>query len=289
MTEESEGEGRRGLGPLISSRKNARIHLARALTTRRGRKREDKFLIEGVKVVKELIDRGVKVELILWKDGFEQRPDAGALLAEARAKGIASFGVAPALFDELVDTETSQGLLAVAPMSWGSLEAALGPVPADLETAEPRALVVAAGVQDPGNLGTILRSARFLGFSGVACLSGTTDPWSPKVVRASSGALIDSPPVRVDSISELAEEGKKRGFKTVALVPRGGTPLEQTTLPRRSLLLLGAEGQGLTTASIEQADEKVTLLPSDPAAESLNAAMAFGIFAYAWRARWAKA
>jgi TrmH family RNA methyltransferase len=277
---------RRDLGPLISSRKNARIHLARALATRRGRKREGKFLIEGVKVIRELLGRGVPIELVLWKDGLEQRPDAKALIADLKGRKVEAFGVAPALFDELVDTESSQGLLAVAPMQWRSLEDALGPVPGDPENAEPRSIVVAAGVQDPGNLGTILRSARFLGFAAVACLSGTTDPWAPKVVRASSGALIDAPPARVDSLADLAEKARARGFKTIALSPRGGKPLEKTTLPRRSVLLLGAEGPGLTTAAIEGADEHVTLAASDPAAESLNAAMAFAIFAYVWRAAW---
>ncbi len=281
--------GRGALGPLISSRKNPRIHLARSLSERRGRKREEKFLIEGAKVIRELLARDVPIELVLWKDGFEQRPDAAALLGLVRSRGIDAFGVAPALFQELVDTEANQGILAIAPMRWRPLDEALGPVPPDLASAEPRALVVAAGVQDPGNLGTILRSARFLGFAGVLCLSGTTDPWAPKVVRASSGALIDSPPARVDSLAELAELGRARGFKTVALTPRGGQPLEKTTLPRRSLLLLGAEGPGLATAAVDLADERVSLAASDPAAESLNAAMAFAIFAYAWRSAWGRA
>jgi len=281
--EEEEKPDRASFGPLISSRKNPRIHLVKALSERRGRKREGKFLIEGVKVVKELLGRGVPIELVLWKDGLEQRADAAALLADLRARGVEAFGVAPALFDELAETETTQGLVAVAPMQWRALDDVLGPVPEDLEKAPPRAVVVAAGVQDPGNLGTIMRSARFLGFAGVLCLSGTTDPWSPKVVRASSGALIDSPPARVDSLAELAAAGRARGFQTVALVPRGGSPLEKTTLPKRSLLLLGAEGPGLTAQAIEGADQRVSLHAKDPAAESLNAAMAFAIFAYAWR------
>src|SRR6185295_4731676 len=129
------------------------------------------------------------------------------------------FGVSPALFDELVDTESSQGVLAVAPVRWRAFEEALGPVPEDLAAAEPRCLLVAAGVQDPGNLGTILRSARFLGVAGVVCLTGTTDPWSPKVVRASAGALLEAPPAHVESLAKLVELGTARGYRTVALVP----------------------------------------------------------------------
>jgi TrmH family RNA methyltransferase len=285
-TRSSGGTRAPGLGPLISSRKNARIHLARALATRRGRKREGKFLIEGPKVIQELLER-LSIELVLWKDGAQERPDVRELLGLVRERGIESFGVAPALFAELVDTESSQGVLAVAPVRWGELDLVLGPVPEDVEKAEPRAVVVAAGVQDPGNLGTIMRSARFLGFAGVLCLSGTTDPWAPKVVRASSGALIESPPARVESLAELSALARERGYKTVALVPKDGRPLESGPLPGRSLLLLGAEGPGLPAAAIEGADERVTLRASDPEAESLNAAMAFGIFAYAWRTAWA--
>ncbi|MBI3726611.1 RNA methyltransferase [bacterium] len=259
----------------------------RALGERRGRRREGKFLVEGPKVIRELIARKAGVELLLWKEGAEQKPELARLIAEARALGIEAFAVSPALFSELVATETSQGAIAVAPQRWSSLEEALGPETTD-EKAPPRAIVVAAGLQDPGNLGTILRSARFLGVAGVACLAGTTDPWSPKVVRASAGTLIESPPARLESIAELAVLARARGYRTVALVARGGRPLEAAPLPRRSILLLGAEGPGLSTAISDAADERVTILPSDPRAESLNAAMAFAVFAHAWRMEWAR-
>jgi TrmH family RNA methyltransferase len=274
------------LGPLIVSRKNARIHLVRSLATRRGRKREGKFLVEGVKVIKELLDRAIPVELILWQDRAEQRKDIAAILAEARTRRIPSYGVVSRLFDELTDTESSQGILAVAPSRWQSLEDALGPVPEDPATAPPRAIVVAAGVQDPGNLGTIIRSARFLGIGSVACLSGTTDPWAPKVVRASAGTILDAPPARVETLAELTELAHARGFKTVALAAHGGRPLEAGPLPRRSVLLLGAEGPGLAASAVTAADEQITIKSSDPAAESLNAAMAFALFAHAWRTAW---
>ena len=275
------------LGPLIVSRKNARIHLVRSLATRRGRKREGKFLVEGVKVIKELLDRAIPVELLLWQDGAERRKEVAAILAEARTRRIASYGVVSRLFDELTDTESSQGVLAVAPSRWQSLEEALGPVPEDPATAPPRAIVVAAGVQDPGNLGTIIRSARFLGISSVACLSGTTDPWAPKVVRASAGTILDAPPARVETLAQLTELAHARGFRTVALAAHGGRPLEAGPLPRRTVLLLGAEGPGLAASAVTAADEQITIKGSDPAAESLNAAMAFALFAHAWRTAWA--
>jgi TrmH family RNA methyltransferase len=259
----------------------------RALTERRGRKREGKFLVEGPKVIRELLGQGAGVELLLWKEGAEQRPDLASVIAQARTLEIEAFGVAPALFEELVATETSQGIVAVAPMRWGDLDAAFGPVPPDAGAAPPRALVVAAGLQDPGNLGTILRSARFLGLAGVACLSGTTDPWSPKVVRASAGALLAAPPARIDSMTQLKEVAHARGFRIVALAAHGGQPLESAKLPARSIFLLGAEGPGLPPGVLESADERITIRASDPAAESLNAAMAFALFAYSWRTSWA--
>src|SRR5207249_346555 len=132
------------------------------------------------------------------------------------------------------------------------------------------------------NLGAILRSARFLGVAQVACLSGTTDPWSPKVVRASSGALLESPPARVETLAELTERGRAHGFRTVALVAHGGRALEAAALPRRSIFLLGAEGPGLAPGLVAGADERITIAPSDPKAESLNAAMAFAVVAFAW-------
>jgi TrmH family RNA methyltransferase len=271
----------------IVSRKNPRLRTVRALLTRRGRRRESKFVIEGVKVVREFLARAVPVEQVLYRAGVDERADVRAILDSARARSIQVHAVDPSLWGSIATTETSQGVLAIAPLGWRPLDDVLGPFPGDPDAAPPRAVAVAVGVQDPGNLGAILRSARFLGFSGVACLSGTTDPWAPKVVRASSGALIESPPARVDSLAALADAAKGRAMKLVALVAHGGRPLGEAPLPRRSVLLLGAEGPGLPDAALGIADERITIPAADPAAESLNAAMAFAIAAWAWRSAWA--
>jgi TrmH family RNA methyltransferase len=207
------------------------------------------------------------------------------VVEEARSRGLAVHAVEPSLFVGLASTEATQGILALAPIRWRPLEDLLGVGPAPAE-APPRAVVVACGVQDPGNLGAVLRSARFLGFAGVACLAGTTDPWSPKVVRASSGTILLSPPARVDVLATLAEAARERGLALAALVAHGGRPLDEAPLPKRLVLLLGAEGPGLPDAALAVADERVTIEAADPAAESLNAAMAFAIAAHAWRRAW---
>jgi tRNA G18 (ribose-2'-O)-methylase SpoU len=110
-----------------------------------------------------------------------------------------------------------------------------------------------------------------------------TTPATPR-----NRALLEAPPARVESLAKLVELGRARGYRTVALVPREGRSLESGALPRRSLILLGSEGPGLSANAVAAADEKVTILAADPAAESLNAAMAFALAAYAWRTAWAK-
>jgi TrmH family RNA methyltransferase len=266
--------------PVIRSRKNDRLRLVRSLSTRRGRRRQGRFLLEGPKVLQEALARDPKrVEQVLFRtDGGSK---CAPTLAAARAAGVPCYPVDPALFDDLAPAERPQPLLAVAHATWSTLEAILG------EAAPlPRAVAACVGVQDPGNLGTILRTARFLGLAGAVVLPGTQDPFSPKVARSSAGALLERPPAQADDVEALLAAADEAALTPVALVAHGGEVLGEAELPARSLLLLGAEGPGLDADLAARAGRRVRIASPAESAESLNVAVAFAIVAHAWSARW---
>jgi len=263
--------------PPITSRKNQRLRTARALATRRGRRRLERFLLEGPKAVAEALERGPdRVEQLLYAAGAERSAAVAALLERAAAAGVPAFAVEPALYDEVAPATSPQPALAVARVAWTPLAELLrGPVPG-----APRAVVACCGVQDPGNVGTILRTARFFGVAGAAFVGGG-DPWAPKVVRASAGALLARPPARAADGAALLEAARAAGLAPVALVPEGGAPPGPGVLGRRVLLLLGAEGTGLP-AELAAAARPATIARRDPGAESLNVAVAFAVVADRW-------
>ena len=267
--------------PVITSPRNERVRLVRALSSRRTRHERGLFLIEGPKAIEELLIReGGQLDQLLYRAQGTLPPRAAKALGRARAAGVPCYPVSPAVFDGIAPSETPQPLLAIAPLRWTPLEELCA------RGEGPRAVAACLGVQDPGNLGTILRTAHFFGLAGVVTLRGSQDPFAPKVVRSAAGALFNCPPATAEHLEELLERSAAAGLEPVALAAHGGEPLGQAELPARSLLLLGAEGPGLPS----EADglRRVTI-EGGGAQESLNVAIAFSLVAHAWCARWGQA
>ncbi|RMG18305.1 MAG: RNA methyltransferase [Planctomycetota bacterium] len=268
--------------PPIRSPRNERVRRVRKLQERRGRRREGRFLLEGPKVLREALARSPDlIEEVLYREQPTYAEEVREALSAARAAGVACHPVEARLYEELCPSESPQPLLGVAFVRWSDLGALCGsPAPV------ARAVVACAGVQDPGNLGTILRTAHFFGFAGAATLPGTHDPFSPKVVRSSAGALLDLPPARAEGPEALFAAADAAALTPVALVAHGGAPLDAVELPLRSLFLLGSEGQGLDEAVGRRAGLRVRIAPGRSGAESLNVAVAFAVAAHAWQSRW---
>lgn len=253
----------------ITSPRNPRLRLVRSLADRRVRAKEERFLLEGPRPLLEALALiPERVELVLWRAGDEER--VAEALALARERGIEAHAVTPRIFDDLSQVESPQPLIAVARVAWRPLAELLGP-----KDAAPRAAVALAGVQDPGNVGTILRTAAFFGLAGAVFLPGSQDPWGPKVVRASAGALLHFPPARANA-DELLGAAGAAGLEPIALAAHGGEPV--ASIPPRALLLLGAEGAGLPS---ELARVRAITIAGH-GTESLNVAVAFGVAAHAW-------
>lgn len=249
------------------SRSEAR--LVRGLHRRKVRAAEGLFLAEGVRVVEELAMSGFSVRLAVASPSLEDSERGRALAAtlEARAplRRVEERGLA-----ELAATEAPQGVLAVAEAPAVELRA--------LDVAAAGVVLALDGVQDPGNFGTLVRSADAFGALFVAVLPGTVDPWNPKAVRSAAGSSFHVPIVATTP-EELLEWLRRHGFSLYGADAHGVAVAEATPLARRSALVLGNEGAGIGPTMRAAADAMLAI-PMRGRAESLNVAVAAGILLY---------
>jgi RNA methyltransferase, TrmH family len=240
--------------------------LLRALRQRKGREAEGLFLAEGVRVVEDLAASPLGVRLAVAASSLGDTPRGRALVDALAARGVTVREAPERALAELADTESPQGVLAVGEIPAARLaELRLDP--------EPAAVLVLDAVQDPGNLGTLARTAEALGAAGVVALPGTVDPWNPKSVRAAMGSTFRLPVVSA-GWEALGPWLRERGVEVLGAVV-GGEPLGGER-PRRSALVLGNEGAGVSEETLARMDRGVGI-PLRGRAESLNVAAAGAI------------
>lgn len=244
------------------------VKLVRGLKRRKVREAEGLFLAEGVRVVEELLDAGVALRFAVVSSPLEDS-ERGRALADALAGRCPLHRVGPAELAELAGTETPQGVLVVAAIPRAELNA--------LEVHGRATVLVLDAVQDPGNFGTLVRSAEALGVVAVAALPGTVDPWNPKAVRSAAGASFRIPIVQVN-LEDLLEWLSSGGF-TFYGAEADGEPVDRLELAQRAALAVGNEGAGLS-AAVRAAADALVAVPIRGRAESLNVAVAAGILLY---------
>jgi TrmH family RNA methyltransferase len=251
------------------------LTLARDLQRRKARERQHRFVAEGVRTVEALLASGLPVDGLLVTTGVREQARGGALVAAAEGRGIPVSLVTEAELESAADTDSPQGVLAVAPIPERVLQAPEGPV---------SRILVLDGLQDPGNVGTVIRTAAALGVTATVALPGTVDLWNAKVVRSTMGALFVHPAVPM-SWEAFAE------FAATHAVPiwaadTDGVPLDQVTtasLPAHLALVVSNEGAGLS-AQVSAAVTSRVAIRMTPGIESLNVAVAAGILLHALRA-----
>jgi TrmH family RNA methyltransferase len=250
--------------------------LRRLAGRRSARQAERCFVVEGVKVVREALASGVGVESV-YVDRASLAPDGltAAVLEEAYAAGSRVFDLAPGVLARVADTVTPQPIMAVVEQMDVPLRA-LGPEGAD---GEPALIVVCVDVRDPGNAGTILRSAEAAGATGVVCCDGSVDVFNPKTVRSSAGALFRVPVVTGGDAADVLAELGRWGLRRLAAVARGGVTYTDADLTGPVALVLGNEAHGLPGAIEDALDGRLTI-PMAGRAESLNAGMAGAVLCF---------
>jgi len=244
---------------MITSLANPKVKLVRALFRRRARYAEKQFVIESVRLIEELVGAGIAPALVLYAERVEKEPRAQLLLESLRDATTEVFAASDEVMQAASSTETTQGIVAVAPF----LEL---PLPAPLRFA-----LVLDAVRDPGNVGAILRSARAAGVDAVFFAPGTADPYNEKVVRAAMGAHFRVP-MRVARWEDI--ESALRGVTRVYIAEaRGEVEYTQADWAPPLALIVGGEAEGASEAAKKIATARVSI-PMRGGAESLNAAMA---------------
>lgn len=244
---------------------------ARDLQRRKARERTGRFAAEGVRTVEELFRSGLDITGVLASDRAGALPRAAALLETAAARGVPVHHVSESEFASAAGTEAPQGVLAVAVTPLWTLER-LPPGPLHL--------LVLDALQDPGNVGTILRTAAAFGVTATIALPGTVDLWNAKVVRSAMGSSFVHPTVSCPTV-ELAAFVAARGLPVWG-ADADGTPLPSLRVPAQWVLIVGNEGAGLSSATAPLVTQTVAL-PLSAAVESLNVAVATGILLFALR------
>lgn len=247
---------------MITSSQNPKLKLVRALMGRaRERREENAFVVEGVRLVEEAVNAEWKFQYALYADGLSER--GGNLLNRLKANDIEVDEVAGDLLQKLSDTETPQGILAV-------LEFTDLPFPDD-----PDFILIPDQIRDPGNLGTLLRSAAAAGVQAVLLPPETTDAFAPKVLRAGMGAHFRLP------IRSLAwEEIKTRTTDMdVYIADMGGNSCWETDLRKPLALVIGGEAEGASDEAQRLANRKISI-PMAANVESLNAGVAGSVLMF---------
>jgi TrmH family RNA methyltransferase len=240
--------------------------LLRALAERKNRDAEGLFVAEGVRAVEDLAASQLDLRFATATSSLGDTPRGAALLRALERRGTPVRQVDARALAAFAGTEHPQGVLAVAAIPRAGLAALR-------VEAEPAAVLVLDAVQDPGNFGTLVRTAEALGAAGVIALPGTVDPWNAKSVRAAMGASFRLP-IAAAGWDEAAPWLAERGVAIVAAVV-GADPLPAPP-PRRAALVLGNEGAGVGEETLARAALRAGI-PLRGRAESLNVAAAGAI------------
>jgi len=256
----------------IEGRHNALVKQLRQAFTRAERTESGDCAIEGVRIMEEAIRSGLRLSAVFFRESAQ---NVAEKLLPQIGSHVETLLVPDKLFDSAVPSESPQGVAALVRLR----EFALDDV---LERLQVGPAVVVVGLQDPGNLGTILRSAEAFGSAGVVLGEGTVSPFNSKVIRASAGSLFRLPVVLAVSAGGWEDASWKlraQGLRLIATSSHKGTPLDQARLDGPSAVFIGSEGSGLPRNLIGQLDELVAI-PHTPQVESLNAGVAGSIVLY---------
>jgi RNA methyltransferase, TrmH family len=256
---------------VVTSAANPVVKRVRLLADRKHRRRQNAFVVEGLQPVWRAVSAGRQLEtLIVAPELLTSRP-ATEMVAELERDGVAVTRVSADIFHRLSDRDGPAGLAAIVRGGLGGL--------AELAVTADSVFVVLHELQNPGNIGSIIRTADAAGAAGVILLGNTADPLSGAAIKASMGSLFALPVVAVAEPAQLLDWAHDNGVRLVAMSGAGAAELWSVELPRPTLVLLGNEGAGLPESLLAAADQAVRI-PMTGTAESLNVAAAAAVVLY---------
>jgi TrmH family RNA methyltransferase len=255
---------------IVQSRQNARVRELRAAFARSPRDGTEVIGIEGEHLLAEALRSGLRLRTVFLRADPDRRDTSLRILERlALPAAVPIVSLNPAVFSSAVDTESPQGIAALLEPPHFSFAEALG----ELDTPMPRAthpaplVLITAALQDPGNFGSLIRSAEAFGATGVIALPGTVDVWNGKALRASAGSAFRVPVVPEKSPIAFATLGERK------------IPILAAVAATASSILIGNEGSGLSQDLLDRAQARIAI-PMPGPVESLNAAVAASILLY---------
>ena len=248
------------------------LTLARDLRRRKARDKNDLFVVEGVRAVEELASSPLRIIGVLASSELAASARGVNVRDTLAARGVEVATITTAEFETAADTESPQGVLAIAATPTRTLDDYIG--------SDPARILVLDAIQDPGNAGTLIRTAAGLGVTATVALPGTVDLWNAKVVRSAMGAHFLHPAFHCtwDDLRQFLDRANVPLWGADAR----GAPASRPTAPRRLALAVGNEGAGLSTEA-RRASTHLVALPLSGAVESLNVAVAAAILLYELR------
>lgn len=253
--------------PFLSKKRQKEIA---SLRLKKYRDRAQQFVVEGIRSVASAIEAQAPILEVVCTEAALQRSEASRLVSSGT---LPTFFVAERDFARLSDVQASQGVLAVVEQQWEPLES----------LRKRQSVLVLDGVQDPGNVGTLLRTAAWFGIEAVVAGPGTADVYNPKVVRSAMGGLWDVRLAKADDLVQTLRTLQGDGWQVYGADLRG-TALRHWQPQAPSVLVMGSEAHGLHTMVRDLLSEAITIPgnPSRQGAESLNVAVAGGILMERW-------
>jgi RNA methyltransferase, TrmH family len=259
--------------------RHRRVQRLRRLIRRASvRQSEHAFVAEGTKVVLTALDAKAPVESIFLAPDWGEVAHVAQVVETASRAGIRIFELGAGVMERVADTVTPQPVCAIV----GNVDVDLDGlfrVAAGTTVAPPDLVVVCMNVRDPGNLGAVIRSAAAAGRGAVVCCPGTVDPYNPKAVRASAGAIFHVPLVIDAAQGTVLDRLRTEGFRCWATAPQGGENYTAAPLDGRSAIVLGNEAGGLEEEVVSSLDGSLSI-PMADGAESLNVAMTAAVLCF---------
>ena len=255
----------------ISSRQNPLVRRFRALAQSSNRDGDElrSLLLDGEHLLREAIASGIQIEVAALAESDPASFES--LAAELAAHGAQVVAVTQPVLEAMSPVRSPSGVVAVGRLRTASLDAAL--------EKPPQLIFLLHDVQDPGNVGAIVRAGEACGVTGIVAGEGTADPYGWKALRGSMGSTFRVPVATHISLLESAKAARTRGIRLLAAVPRDAATLHETDLRQPSAVLLGGEGSGLPHRLLEISDDRLTI-PMRAPVQSLNVSIAAALIAY---------
>lgn len=253
----------------IESSSNKIIKEIRSLNKKKNRIKRGLYFIEGIRIVEDAIKSEEDIEYVLYSDKLFDVQMGKELLDFIDGK-YKTYKVNESLFNDVSDTETPQGILAVIKMKNYSIE--------DIFT-EKDFIIILDRLQDPGNMGTIIRSADALGATGIIISKGSVDVYNQKVLRSTMGSLFHIPIIHVEDIKETILKLKEKDIKIFATTLNESKYCYDVDFKKNIAVIIGNEGNGVGSDIYNLSDENI-IIPMIGNSESLNVAMASSIIMY---------